>query len=862
MKRTIFLLLLFPLLLNAQLFDNFSDGNFTENPPWTGTGDKYIVNTNFQLQLNSTEAATTYLSTPYTDPGGNVEWRFFIRLNFSPSASNYSDVYLVSNQANLAGPLNGYFLRFGENLSLDAIELYRKTGTVNTKICRGVDATIANAFSIYVRVVRTSAGLWTISIDKTGSGIYLFDSSGTDNTYQPGGFFGFFSMFTISNAKQMYYDDVLISQEIIDNTPPQLVSATPTSPFAVNLVFNEGINTQSLTNAANYVVSDGIGNPSAVVQGATQALATLQLASPLENGKLYTLTISNIKDMSGNTMPVTQVPISFYVANTNDVVINEIMADPTPLVGLPDWEFVELFNNTNKTINLNGWKLFIGTSERLIGQLQLPPNGFVVLAHENARNALQGYAPFFGFSSFTLTNAGATLTLKSPQNITISTVSYSDTWYNDTKKKDGGWTLEQIDPTNPCGGKKNWTASNSVTGGTPGAQNSVFRISDAKPKPEKIKLVSPTTLQIWFDQQMDLVSMGNKSAYNLTPGNMQPALATTNIADPTFVELVFSEALIVGTIYRLNVSSGVLNCAGRPVLSGTYIELGVPHPAEPNDVVINEILFNPLTGGNDFVELYNRSNKIINLEDLRLGAVRQTIPNPPDTTLKDIISSTWLLMPKQYAVLTVSTLSVTNLYYSPTTDNYIEITSFPTYSNELGNAILVSKDKKLIDNMKYTEKMHFPLINYVKGVSLERISPDRPSLEVLNWHSASQTTGYATPGYQNSVYVSDSNQTGEVVIDPEVFSPDNDGRDDVTSIRYNLDNSGYTMNIHIYNANGQDVRHLVKSALVSQIGAVSWDGLDEQNRKVPSGIYVVYVEVFSIGGKVKSYKKAVVITTR
>jgi len=50
--------------------------------------------------------------------------------------------------------------------------------------------------------------------------------------------------------------------------------------------------------------------------------------------------------------------------------------------------------------------------------------------------------------------------------------------------------------------------------------------------------------------------------------------------------------------------------------------------------------------------------------------------------------------------------------------------------------------------------------------------------------------------------------------------------------------------------------------LVAQQGVVSWDGLDDHQRRLPIGIYVVVAEIFRLDGTVKKLKKAVVITSR
>ena len=106
----------------GQFADNFSDGDFSANPGWSGNASVFTVNASMQLQLNNSVAGTSYLSVPFTlNTLDELNWEFFIRETFAPSSSNYGRVYLVSDQSNLTGPLNGYYLQFGEAGSLDAV---------------------------------------------------------------------------------------------------------------------------------------------------------------------------------------------------------------------------------------------------------------------------------------------------------------------------------------------------------------------------------------------------------------------------------------------------------------------------------------------------------------------------------------------------------------------------------------------------------------------------------------------------------------------------------------------------------------------------------------------------------------------
>ena len=61
---------------------------------------------------------------------------------------------------------------------------------------------------------------------------------------------------------------------------------------------------------------------------------------------------------------------------------------------------------------------------------------------------------FCRFSSFSLVNTGTTLVLRDAQDAIIHHVSYTDSWYQNSIKQNGGWSLEMIDPQNPCAGAR------------------------------------------------------------------------------------------------------------------------------------------------------------------------------------------------------------------------------------------------------------------------------------------------------------------------------------------------------------------------------------------------------------------------
>ena len=83
----------------AQISDDFSDGDFTNSPTWSGTDVDFIVNAGQELQLNNSIAATSYLSTPHgLSILDDKEWKFNTRQTFSPSSSNYARVFLTADK--------------------------------------------------------------------------------------------------------------------------------------------------------------------------------------------------------------------------------------------------------------------------------------------------------------------------------------------------------------------------------------------------------------------------------------------------------------------------------------------------------------------------------------------------------------------------------------------------------------------------------------------------------------------------------------------------------------------------------------------------------------------------------------------
>ncbi len=654
-------------------------------------------------------------------------------------------------------------------------------------------------------------------------------------------------------------DDINISM-------PEIVSVWAVNDNSIKVEFSHLMDSLSIINLTAYEVNQGFGNPiNANLDEIFFNSVLLEFSGTFQENTNYQLTIMDSLFNCSEDIIELNSTYTFVLpleAQPYEVVINEIMADPDPPIGLPEFEYVELFNTTSSFLRMNNWIFQVGTTDKQIPDLIIEPNEYIILTEDYAVNLFGMLARSFGFTTMGLTNSGTTLKLINQNGELVSSVAYSNSWYNDSDKSEGGWSLEQIDPANPCPGKDNWTACDEQIGGTPGSVNSVDAENYVDPVVTKVIAGSSGIIEVYFNQLMDEETLIESSYYSVDNGIGNPDEVTIDVLESNKIILYFSNPLETRILYQLTVSSDVKSCIGSPVPNGFYIEFGVAEPAHKGDILINEVLFNPIDDGVDFVEIYNNSEKIVDISDLYLGTVEENQFEPNDTIYKTVSEENRLSMTNQFLVLTKDQNKVQNQYFTENQTGFVDMESYPTYKNEEGVVILSTKSGEILDAFNYNEDMHHPILNSVDGVSLERINYNRPTQDNTNWHSASSEVGYATPAYKNSQYSEYVEIDDPVTVDPEIFSPDNDGYNDILNIRYTFESPGYTANITIYDSKGRLVKYLVKNSLLETEGTFSWDGRTEDNQKASIGIYIIYFEAFDVNGNVKKYKKTAVLAGR
>lgn len=551
--------------------------------------------------------------------------------------------------------------------------------------------------------------------------------------------------------------------------------------------------------------------------------------------------------------------ISHNQAGSFDIVINEIMADPDPPVSLPVAEYIELLNTSDMDITAQGWTLSIGEKMIPLPSFRIEKHAYLIVCEAGDSSLLNPYKPILPVKAFpALKNEGQILTLTDSTNDIIHTVSYSGRWYGNSLKSEGGWSLEMIDPKNPCGQQENWSASDHYLGGTPGFKNSINRSSPDNSNPYILRAAttSDSGILVSFSEPLLISSVSDPFIYSVDRNIFHPSLAEPLSPDFSSVHLTFPVKFSSGIIYELMVQNAVCDCAGNR-LPDSYTEFGMAFLPDSFDLVINEVLFNA-RGDEEFIEIMNRSDRIIELSSLALVLMDEYTGIFIRVLHK--FKGNFQLLPGQYMAVTGSKTDLLKQYGGKVPAAIIETDDALNLPDDEGTVALLQNLAVPIDRFFYDAGYHFELIRDPEGVSLERIFTDYPTNDPDNWHSAAEDAGFATPGYKNSQALLPAESDASTVwTEPEVFTPDNDGKDDVLAIMYHLD-GGSLANVMIFDSRGRLVRRLTNNTWLGAEGCLTWDGTNAAGNLAMAGLYVVYTEILSGNGIVRKFTNTCVLS--
>ena len=519
------------------------------------------------------------------------------------------------------------------------------------------------------------------------------------------------------------------------------------------------------------------------------------------------------------------------------MVLSEIMADPNPPVGW-DSEYVELYNRSDTAVDLRGWTLKAGSRKVLLGEP----------GHTDSLAA----GSYLSIALTSLPNSGGEVLLLDALGRLIHAVAYRVPAGAPRWKEEGGWSLEAPDPDCVCTSSEFWVYSCDPSGGSPGLPNcQSFSVEDAS-SPDYLYhgWDSRGRLYLQFSESLDYDlgqiiegsgELGGNSI-RIRPGGLIPLMVNVDFPFRERLYLVLPELCLDHDRLRIHLPA-LGDCQGNwsvpmDILCGTAAS-----PAG-GSVLLSEIMYDPREGKSEFVEIYNPGPHFIDLQDLALGVAE---PGELPSDFMALSEESRILNPMQYAVLCRRSDEL-KLGYGVEgggqlveDGQQVEVERLPLLSDGGGELFLSDRAGNSVDRAVYGDEMHMELLGEHRGISLERMDFGQTGMDPQNWHSAASTSGYATPGGPNSQLLAGRSGGVKLSLQSRVFSPDNDGWEDLLEISLGSTEPGTLIRLWISDARGLPLKMLADEVLVGDDARFYWDGRDGQGYLQQQGYYVVHL---------------------
>ncbi len=865
MKKVILFFLFIPVPLFCQVIDNFETGRlnkWVESVPGHWKADSTnALSGKYSLHhiFDNADAGNDQIGIPLTNlkPSmGVTKWSFKLRHGNDPSSSNNWALFLLSDNAPSAmipgGNVNGYVIGVDLTGYDDTLRLWKiKNGILSQVLNTGINwqNNIGPDSLAIVNVERSQAGGWKTFV--FSKDMLLIDSaSGYDGELYDAEWFGIFYKYTSTRDMLLWVDDITVGGVFFaDKEPPEVKLCAANTLYSVDVTLNEEPIAGFFT-PENFSINASRGSAISILKLSSRS-TRVTFSESFINKSENTLLIKTVCDKAGNCAQNVLTKFIPVRAEPGDIIISEIMADPVGSVSLPEKEYLEIFNRTKFQLNLKNWKLTNDGAGAIFPETIINPGELMIICQQSDTSFFQKYGRVKGIKSFpVLTDGGRLVMLSDSSGTMIHGVEYSSGWYGDELKEGGSWSLEMIDTEFPFFFEGNWTASVSGRGGTPGVKNSVNRANPDVLFKGIINTFPGDSgyLHVTFSEPVKNLSE-NVSKINID----ENAIKTVSAEDPLLRRFLLGPVVRFNTNqqYTLSIPASVTDFAGNApeIYRFTF---GVPEKPEWGDVTFNEILFNPLPGDADYIELFNSSSKIIDASELLLASVNETgsysSPVPALTEHRCIL-------PGAYFTITTDRQSVLDRYFSAVQGNVLSVSQLPSMPDDKGHLVLLNRQLEMLDELTYNEKMHYSLLSGYEGIALEKVRPQVPSTDPKNWHSASEVSGWGTPGAPNSIYSQKPEVDDRIAFSSTRITPDNDGNEDLLIIGMNLEGNGNVVTVTVFDETGGFVCKLADNLLAGTKASVTWDGTADDGSLVRSGIYIFLISVFDDTGKTAKWKK-------
>ncbi len=740
------ILLMVGIFLNSfafcQVAENFSDGEVLHHPQWVKDTGRFIVNTNKQLQSKTFHRSdTAFMATPNSYLL-NTSWEFYVQINTDPSTSNQLRVYLAFDKSNLDSSGNGYFIQIGETGSQDSYDLFRKNGKSITKIIDGPPKirTKPDTLRVWFYVIHRTDGYWELYSRTNPQNSWDSEGNCFDRTYRSSSFFGLSVKHTSTRADKFMIDDILIYPYEIDTFPPEY-NDIEIQDSTITLLFSEEIDTLGIYQTSKYKLNN-IHTPKRIYKDAINtSLMHVVFNHRIVGGRLQ-LRVPALADMLGNKNDSSYLIQYNYIApitnKRNDVIISEIMADPSPAIDLPESEYIEWYNASGADINLENWVFANGNSNIKLKAYTLNSNSFVIFCKASDTSLFKPFGNVIGLSTWpSVGNTSGLLKIIDKYGTLIDEVNYNTTWYKNKSKANGGYSLECTQANKTCEGIYVWEASAEKSGGSPGQLNSLW-----KPNQQssfyvyQFDFLNDTSVYIRFNASADSTISLKFQSYQLNNPTLHPKrIVKLNDYYSEYI-LTFNTKFRNNNSYQFKMNS-IKTCDGKN-LDETIFSFVFRNDDDTSLIRINELMIDPspsiALAEAEYIELFNTSNNYINLSSyvLNIGTTRLIMP-------------TYLLKPNEYILVGSTTDTVELKKYG----TVLSFNTFPSLSNTASTVTLFNKSGRLIDRVSFKNSWYRDLTKSDGGWSLELIDPYTRCNEINRWTASTNKRG-GSPAIQNA----------------------------------------------------------------------------------------------------------------
>ncbi|MCF7823748.1 MAG: lamin tail domain-containing protein [Candidatus Marinimicrobia bacterium] len=526
----------------------------------------------------------------------------------------------------------------------------------------------------------------------------------------------------------------------------------------------------------------------------------------------------------------------------SDLRISEVMSNPQG--SEYENEFIEIYNCSAHVMHVNGWVMSDGSGVdslvHLSGPDSIPAQGYALIMDPGYQFSIGPYIdlipdsiPIYTistdatFGSGGLANSAESVIVWNADSSSLSQMSWS-------KATDNGYSWERVS-LEVADDAAEWKQS-LVENGTPGTKN-----SRALPA-YNLWLSSVDISQMDSDLEVQLsLTMINTGAAEITSAALQILLVEADhlftLHEEVLTDIPPGDSLIwEGTV-------GVQRCGWMQF----EIEVECPHDdfVEDNKIteetfitcltsplIINEVMPVPLSEEPEWVEIFNRSGDDIDLLEWQFSDNNLTSRALSDTSLI-LRSGSYLLLSSQGEISGCPW------------DCLIQpIPGFPTLNNSGDAVILYDPNGSIMDQMSYDEGS-----GIVEGHSWERINTENPGTDIQNWGFCVSATR-STPGYKNSLHLTELSTELSIDLNPNPFTPDGDGNKDQLIIHYELPFQQALVSMIIYDMAGRRIAEPVQVKAVPHRGQLSWDGTANYGGIAATGLYICILFVDDMQGHV------------